>query len=114
MDYGPFKNKHFFSRRLSIIRQEELRCPLPLDGFFRAAPAPRFPFARPWMLGGGLCLVSSFWLSGRGKPTAQPRRPFQAASEAKRKCCGLAVVSHQAGLKNIPANEGVNGLMITS
>jgi hypothetical protein len=32
-------------------------------------------------------------------------------SEAKRKCSGLAVVSHQAGLKNVPANEGVNSLM---
>jgi hypothetical protein len=65
----------FFPREVSITRQEELRCPLPMDGFFRAAPAARFPFARPWMLGGGLCLVSPFWLSRRGKPTAQPRRP---------------------------------------
>ena len=32
-------------------------------------------------------------------------------SEAERKCSCLAVVSHQAGFKNIPANESLNPLM---
>ena len=99
--------------------------PLAPGWLFSRGPRAPFPLCPPVDVGGrtllgvSLLIVNTTEAHGatptpivRTSPNCAMKATCNDAKlETERECSGLAVVSHQAGLKNIPANEGVNSLM---
>jgi len=102
-----------------------IEMPLGPGWFFSRGPRAPFPLCPPVDVGGrtllgvSLLIVNTTEAHGatptpivRTSPNCAMKATCNDAKlETERECSGLAVVSHQAGLKNIPANEGVNSLM---